>query len=355
MSIYFKANGNWIPVKRPYLKVNGVWKPALEALIKDAGAWEQSYEYDVTPSAIPELSLQIIDSRYIKVGARLPGAGHDSDLKRIRVLYLPDKSPTTPFGDGYRTAKDSKWDKENWSDWYFNGMNTESRSDSSVYTFKTWPADPGDKTNLPGGQYYYFAAWSEDMEGNWSAGVFHKIWMPKGDVTQRRVLKEMRVRPNEMGTMIGPGADSWRAGRAEAQANPRRNGMLFYGNQITDSIGFHSKNVTIRSAKIRLARDTYGSNATAKPRLFWHREHLSSFVYGDWGSANHEEVTVIGELNKGEAKWFDLPSTWHNNLQAGVKGIGIQYGTLAQNYVSIKGPADDPRAGELHIVWEEDL
>lgn len=355
MAISQRIDGEYVDAKRVYVKRNGVYQPVREAYVRQGGVYNRAYEYDKTPSSPPELSLQWVDTRYLKIGVTLPGAA-DEDLKRIRVLVSRKAMPTTQFGAGFLYEEDENWTREPWSDWYYNGQNPDQRAndhgDSNVWTYKQYPINPTANTNLPGGQYYYVAAWSEDQNGNWSVGTFQRIWKPKEGKTADRVRnKEANFQPNSAGS-AGLNGAGYTDGDLVVQESPRSNGFWFHGHKFTSSVGDQGT-PTVKSAKIRITRTNDGGQPLANVRLFWHDQPTTGdmpMVDGD-----QQEVTTLGTIAKGETKWFDIPASHLGNFNTDIKGFGLAYGIQATDYLVVAGLATDPRCGEVNVVWEEEL
>jgi len=357
MTAYIKANDSWVAAKRPYVKRSNVWTPAESMWVKRSGVWTMAYEYDVTPSSPPELSLQIIDNRYIKVGARLPGTLVDPDLAMIRVLASRTAMPTTQFGSGYIYDATNGYPDEAWSDWYYNGSNPKAKAadhgdNTDEFDYKFYPVNPTDSTNLPGGQWYYFAAWSLDMNGNWSVGTFSRIWMPKnGTPADKIIVKEGNFQANDAGS-IGVNGGGYAPGDMVMRDSPRSNGIWIHGPKITDAVGEQGP-PTIRSAKIRVTRGNDTGQPTANVRLFWH-------VYGSADKlplpdSAMNDITNLGTINKGETKWFDIPASYYPHFNTEIKGFGLVYGIQASDYLVVSGLGTDLRCGEVNVVWEEAL
>lgn len=356
MTVYQKIADVWVEVQRPYARRNGVWVPATDVYVKRSGSWVRAYEYDKTPSSPPEISLQIISNRYIKLGIRIPGAA-DPDVKRVRVLASRKEMPTTQFGVGYLYEEDADWKGESWSDWYFNGANpvksgANHGADTTDWDYKQYPPNPTDSTNLPGGQWYYFAAWSEDMNGNWSVGTYTKVWMPKEGVKADKViLKEANFQASGAGS-AGVNGASYVVGDLVVRESPRSDGFWFHGNKFTASIGEQGA-PTVKNAKIRVTRSNDTGQATANVRLFWHGEVSSADLPMNDSLMNN--ITLLGTINKGETKWFDIPTTYFSHFNTEIKGFGLVYGVQASDYLVVSGLATDMRCGEVNVVWEEAL
>lgn len=372
MTLHYKIAGTWTLVQRPYLKVAGVWTPVESAWVKRSGVWTQAYEWDTTPSNPPEISLELeertgtvdkgggqgqekVTGRWIKVGIRLPGGSHDPDVNRVRVLTsYNDAMPTTQYGGTYTSRSDNDWTDEPWSEWRYNNLG--SHEDTSVYTYKQWPVNAKDGTVLAGGKTYYFAAWTEDDNGNWSAGTFASIKVPKDGVDSANVLiKETAFQPNTSGSLTDSG---FVAGDLVQQNSPVSRGLWFHGNQFRDSIGAKGT-PKITSAKIRVERKDDGGSAAANVYLFRHNYATP----GDLpGSPTFSGITYLGTINKGEVKWFDLPDSHVTALEAdGVRGFGLHYkdpvkaSAFADDYSTMKSITDSLRCGEVHVVWQEKL
>ena len=356
MALYQMIDGEYVEItRRPYVKRNGVYVPVREAWVRQAGVYNRAFEFDQTPSSPPELSLQWIDTRYLKVGVTLPG-GADSDLKRIRVLVSRKEMPSTQFGAGFIYEEDDNWQREPWSDWYYNDSNPDTRATdhgaSNEWDYKQYPVNPTANTNLPGGQYYYVAAWSEDKNGNWSTGTFQKIWKPKEGNTAAKVInKEANFQANSAGS-AGLNGAGYTDGDLIVRETPRSNGFWFHGNQFTSSIGDQGA-PTVKSAKIRVTRKNDGGQPLANVRLFWHGKATTAEM--PLLDGNQQETALLGTIAKGETKWFDIPESHYGNFNTDIKGFGLVYGIQASDYLEVAGLATDIRCGEVNVVWEEAL
>jgi hypothetical protein len=366
---YLKSGGVWgVPAGRVYRKDAGVWKATDEIYVKNGGVWQLCHEYDVTPPGIPELSLEIVDTeywedhvrktgRYIKVGVRTPGGAHDTDLKRIRVLTTYNgKSPTTQYGGHNTSTPDDEHPNEPWSGWHYNGFGGSAESrDSSIFHYKKWPRNANNQTNIAAG-IEYFAAWAEDLNGNWSAGNFASITVPKKGVdAANRVTKEARFQVNSSGSFS---QEKFTYGRVKQSNSPRSRGLFFYGNQIRANIGARGRPV-IKKAEILVKRRNDSGTSTANLFIFRHPYGAPSAI---GLNLDHNEPIKLGTINKGESKWFDLPDSYIPKLEEDViKGFGFDYKdpnhnqASAQDYSVLDSKDDSIRTGELHIVWQEIL
>jgi hypothetical protein len=359
--VYFKISGAWTQVDRPYVKVSGAWKPAKEVWVKRSGAWVQSYLFDITPPDPPTLSLEIVvtssGGRHIKVGARSPGSSHDPNLKRIRVLTTYNgKAPTTQFGGTYTRAADDNFPDEPWSDWSYNGFNSSpSGKDSSEYHYKTWPRSATPETTLAGGQTYYFTAWAEDVAGNWSVAQAALINVPKSGGDSNTVVKEARFQVNTSGKLVSSGFAS---GDLIQSGGPASRGIWLYGTEIRNNIGSQGP-ATIRSAQIRISRRDDTGQPTANLYLYWHDYAGAGSLPS---SPTRHQATKIGQIAKGETKWFDLPSAFYSHLTGkDILGFGLDNknpsfaAAQPSDYSEVQSVSDDIRTGEVHVVWSEDL
>lgn len=355
MTIWYKIDGAWVDVDKPWIKVAGVQRPAQEVFVKRSGVWTSAFEFDTTPSSPPELSLQIIDNRFIKVGTRLPGPT-DADLKRIRILVSRDAMPSTQFGSGFVAGVDDTFPDEPWSEWYYNNTSPAgaglSHGVTNEWDYKQYPLNPNSSTNLPGDKFYYFAAWSEDRNGNWSVGNFTKIFMPKnGTPAPHVIVKEARVQADFAGSAALNGA-SYVEGALTAQESPQSNGFWFYGNQITQIVG-EQGTPTIKNARVRVTRTNDGGVATANVNLFWHEARNPGEM--PVLNADRHNITLVGTLNKGESDWLDIPNSFFSHFNTEIKGLGLAYGIQASDFIVASDLSVDLRCGEVEIVWEEAL
>lgn len=369
MSLHLKVDGAWVTCERPYVKQNDVWVGAHEAWVKRSGAWVMAYEYDVTPPNAPEISLNVVEdfdsqdgskklkSRWIRVGVRLPGGANDEDARLVRVLTdYAGEAPTTQFGGTYTAASDKTWENEPWSEWRYNSYGPHK--DSSEYAYKQWPRNPDPGTIINGDKTYHFTGWALDANGNWSIATAAKIHIPKASVNVPNVIiKEARFQPNTSGSWRSTG---FAAGDLIQQKSPRSQGLWFYGTQFTDSMGAHGA-ITVRDASIRISRADDGGQANANVYLFWTEYGSVGALPAVGANLNKHEVTKLGELAKGQTKWFTLPRAFKDELNKNLKGMGLDWKDPAkadafpEDYSTVVSTAVDLRCGEAHVVWEEEL
>lgn len=350
--VFFKKDGAWVPVKRPFVRKSNVWMPAKTLYIKSTGTWAPTFVHDTTPCSPPLVSLENKGNKYIKVGVRLPGAA-DDELKLVRVLVSKVDYPKAWNGSGYLPQPDVDYPTETWADWYYNGTNTaggRSHGDGTTYTYKQYPPNPSATTDLPGNMWYYFTAWSQDKNGNWSVGTFTKLWMPKNGITpSTSIKKEVSFQATDAGS-AGLNGANYTTGTLIARDSPRSNGFWFYGNKITNAVG-EQGTPTVKSARIRITRGTVTGNATANVNLFWHNHMTGAFV--DDAGSSRNDITKVGTLNKGESKWFDIPTSYYPYFNTQIKGFGLAAQSGANDLITAVGLAADLRCGEVNVVWEE--
>lgn len=358
MTLHFKTGGVWTTVNRPYVKRNGVWTPVKETWRKSAGVWVRHFLWDITPPSPPLISLDLVPGaagRYLNVSMNIPGSVHDPNVKLVRILVSTTGYPATQFGGTYYTTRDTNYPNEAWSDWYYGPGH--DHPDTHVLNSKQYPINQA-QPNLPAGRYY-FQAWTQDINGNWSVGNYNSIAVPKTGVGTNLVNLNARFQADYSGTYVS--GTGFLAGDLRQSVNPSNSkGMYFYGTQMTASIGakYGNANATITMAQIFLRRvDTDGA-ATANVFMFRH-------AYGSPGALSGEptitEIVKLGTLAKGEAKWFPVPASYYPDLISGdTKGLGFFYkdpthaAASAADYSVIDGLSEDVRrAGELYVVWTE--
>lgn len=173
MTVHVKDAGVW-KVTTPYDKYTGVWTNPNEMWVKDAGIWKKVYQADVTPPAVPALTLALVDNRYVSVSVKANTVA-DTDLDRVRVLVGNGNYPANQYSSGFVNTPDVNYPNEPWSEYLYNV--TGGHTVTSTYS-KGYTPNPGATTQLPQGAYQWFGAWAKDFRGNWSAGNFQRIWIP---------------------------------------------------------------------------------------------------------------------------------------------------------------------------------
>ena len=373
MSVHQKVNDVWTQASRVYVKHNDVQTSCTEAYVKRSGVWVRAYEYDVVPPNPPEITLSIAEdfdtirgvktlkTRYIRVGVRLPGSANDADARLTRVLTTYNgKAPTTQFGGTYTSGQDNSYPSEPWSHWEYNGYGVHK--DTSVYAYKQWPRNAAAGTIIKGDSTYHFGGWALDNSGNWSIATQAAIHVPKSSVDVPNIVtKEARFQPNSSGSWRSTGFQS---GKLIQQNSPRSVGLWQYGNQFTDSIGAQTtgdEKITIKSAQIYIKREDDTGTANANVYLFWNGYGTVGALPAAGSGITKTETTKLGQLAKGQGKWFDLPAAFKNNLNTSLKGMGLDYkdpvkaAAFPEDYSSVVSTAANLRCGEVHIVWEEEL
>lgn len=363
MTIYKKENGSWVQQDgRPWVKVNGEWVPATAGYVKRSGVWTNFYTYDATPPATPTLvatEYQATASegggRYIKLQVT-PGNLSDTTLKRIRILVSTTAPITSQYDtSGYISGDDVNFPGMPWSEIWFNGYNGIEQTPQSRQ--KIWTRNATGSTTVAAGKYY-FSAWAEDFSGNWS-GVA-TTWITLNPLSSPTAPSfSGRYDATNAGTWVGgDSSGSFQSGlqKQNGQASPRERGIYFYGSQINE-IRSTTISPRITSAQIYLTRRDDNGNANANVYIYGHGYTKPA----DIGNLNYQTVVrFLGTIAKGEAKWFDIPSAFYDNIIMGnTKGFGLH-----DRDPSAGGPTDKdisamrelsiaPRSGEVYFTWEE--
>lgn len=376
MGLYYKINGTWTEVKRPWVRRGDAWRPSDDVWIKRGGAWTKFFEYDVQPPPPPVLQLDLVETerviqsvggngqgrlelvdygRYIKVSCRMPYAV--PDLKRIRILTnYNGKAPTTQYGGTYVPQPDDNYPNEPWSEYHFHGFGSSGQNrDETEWRMKTWPRNADNKSDLKGPEEYFFTAWAEDFAGNWSVGNAASIKVPKKNVEGTdAVVREARFQPLNAGTVAN---DGFRTGTLQQQGNPRTRGVWFYGNQF-NLVGQRGK-PAVKMAQIFVQRMNDDGRENANIYLFWHTMGGSGSVPSN-GDITMRNSQKIGTLTKGQAKWLKMPNAFLTALEGNeIKGFGLAHKDAekatysAADFSVVRSLADSIRSGEVHVVWNE--
>jgi len=367
VALYQKVDDEWVLCQRPYVKYSGIWTACTNAYVKRSGVWVKAYSYDTTPPVKPEVGLILVEdfdtvggkktlkTRYIRVGVRMPLAAHDPTVPMIRVLTdYGGQAPTTPFGGTYTSQTDSSYPYEPWSDWTYGAGR---HGDNSKLIYKQWPRNATDGTQLKGDTNYHFGAWAVDQNGNWSLATQAQLNIPKGGVDEPRVLKrEVGFLPNATGSWK---RNEWAAGRLIQQKSPRSMGLWMYGRQFPDNFSTKSR---ITSAQVYIYRHNDSGAANANIYMFWHAYKNTADLPATGGAIVRNQTQKLGQLAKGQGKWFDLPGQFRDDIKDGsAKGFGLDWkdpakaDANANDYSLVATTAEVPRCGEIHIIWEEDV
>lgn len=372
MTLHVKVGDAWVECQRPYVLSNGVWVAANEAWVKSGGTWVQAYDYDVTPPDPPIVGLTIeedfvtingvstLKTRFIRVSHSMPGP-HDPDLKMVRMLTTYNgKAPTTQFGGTYTEAPDNSHPEEPWSDTMYNAFG--KHKDTSKVVSKQWPRNASAGTIIKDDETYFFGAWALDNSGNWSPSTQAQIYVPKKSVNVPNIItQEARFQPVYSGTWRSGGFSN---GKLIQQKSPRCQGIWFYGNQINAAVGKYTQadeKVKIKKAQVYIERENDGGQANANIYLYWAAYQVASGLPAPGTSLNRHEITKLGQLAKGQGKWFDIPAAYYGDFNKNMGSLGLDWKDpdkadgFPSDFSQVVGTGSNPRSGEIHLVWEEEL
>ena len=135
-------------------------------------------------------------------------------------------------------------------------------------------------------------------------------------------------------------------------------------HQFTDSIGAQTagnEHIKVTNSQIYVIRGDDDGQANANVYLFWTTYDQVSTLPAKGQAITRNEITKLGTLAKGQAKWFDLPDKYNDNLNKSIKGLGLDGKDPAKatsypdDYSTVTSTATNLRCGEVHIVWQETL
>jgi hypothetical protein len=351
MGIYVKDSGVWKD-SVPYPKDAGEWGEAEQGWIKDGGIWKQFYQADVTPPPVPQLTLELVEGRYIKV--HMKAADVDpGDLDRVRVLVGNGAFPANQFSSGFVTTPDAVLFNEPWSE-YIYYPSAGHHSPTTNYT-KPYPPNPTASTALPGGAFQYFAAWSKDRRGNWSAGSFQKIWVgvrAPNDPTPVKVIKTQTWNADWSQVFMQNGQLRW------------NNSSIYMG--LWDSfqgwqygiIGFPhesivaaTKNATIKKVELYMhAQKAYNTQTGFIGRR---RYHNASAPQPTIGAISRFGVFQAETWKAGDGKWIDLTPEGTAGWKAGTtRGISFEPANGDRSYSGIFDGNTQTNPPKLRITYE---
>lgn len=358
MPIYTKVNGAYQDAD-PFIKVNGAWVPATNAFIKVNGAWQQSFIADSTPPSQPIMTIQNVDNAYIRVRVRQPEGSHQTDIRRIRVKVGATAYPTNPAdSQGYFSKPNTAGGVEPWSDFHFNntlpdgkgGFYTDGRVTTSFQEKWFQPTyKKGDK--LRANATYYFAAWAEDMAGNWSAMTYipHTTGKTASTANENRYISAF-IPPIKVGT-IDDSTSTFTEGDGYVGNNPNRLAHFRYSNIIENLVGDGD---AIIYARILLFRASADHGVPAAKTYAWRHNTSADYVAP---AARFEPSWLLNadssanSINKGGSVWKDLPESWLNNLNDSHKGIilGTNPGDTLNTQAVYLGSAAQSRSGTIFL------
>lgn len=363
---YQKTGGSWVYRDgRPYIRRAGTgWTPIVSGYVKRSGVWTNFYTFDATPPAAPTLTVAEEITTFQQGGTTQRGrhvlvtvkpSVADTSVRRVRLLVSPVSQPTSQYDQsGYISAPETAHPTEPWSELYYNGYNGYSRLSTAADT-RVYTRDATDQTVVPAGTFY-FSAWSEDFAGNWSPGAFKTITLTSFSTALPSF--NSRITATGTGTLS---QQVFTSGDVRQAGTPRENGYFFYGSQLFQELS-KATDPKITSAQIFLHRKNDSGQDNANIYLAWH-DHTSRSDFPNNPNFDGNTVTKVGTIAKGEAKWFDIPSThWDNIANRTLKGFCLgnrlidddpDTDATAKDFSVLKSLTDAPRSGELYITFND--
>lgn len=322
MTTYIKDGGVWKPAS-VYVKDAGVWKLST-AYVKDAGVWKLASNPDVTPPATPTVTASVINGKYFNVGVKV-GTANVADLSTVRVLVSTTAQPGSWTSSGLVNDVDQDYPGEIWSDWEYN---TDVRPDSSVFTYKAYPANADDSVQLQAGTYY-ISAFAKDTAGNISAAGTATAVIPYvGTVTPPT------TQLSYTSDFTATWSKSW-YGNASGTANDNdvfsngeklRVGFWPQSGRMISALGFnstdimrHLKGATITKVQVRLhSREMYYNSGNVRWRYHARTTAPSTWNY-TWDFGPTRDYTNWPDWT---AKWIDItadsPTQWKTGAKTGL-------------------------------------
>lgn len=343
MPIYIKDSGSYQTPDDVYVKDAGVWKIGQQTFLKDAGIWKLAQDTIATPPPAPILSVHNEGNLYFQVGVALPGFTHRTDIRLIRVLVSQHDTPFPPspvgstgyFGWPYTNVANGV---EGWSDWYYNDLLPSGNGGfyptgrvTNSFSLKNFSSTLPYKTgsHLGTNSVYRFIAWAQNTAGQWGPPTTFAYKTgsntPTSDHSQFYRLSAPAL---SFGTMSDTDS-SYTEGRGTVSAAPNKMAVANYGTWLN---AFVNSGLTLKSAYILLFRapdDPLGPSSS-KAYAQWHNGASDGpGVYIPPGARTEAEwllnqASAANAMARGQAVYKDVPASWLNNLDTGIKGIVLQ-------------------------------
>jgi len=321
MPMYYKSStGTWQLVNTPYIKIAGVWTPATAVYMKNGGVWQQGYSGDTTPPLRPAVEgVQPVNTdspfRFQIFVQKSTEAGQ----QRLRFAAKPTTFPTSP--------SDISGTLINTTAGYSGDFSWPAANISS--TTLTYVGDwyPGSGATI--GTTYCFSWWTEDTAGNTSVtATSGSTVFPNPNPTLAAYLYPT------YSASYSPGFNEWRDNFVPPDyavyqgGSSLHQGYYFYNGVIEKLLD--GKTVTKMQIFIHRINTAHGVNGAANVTLMPHA-YTNRPSFNPAPPITH--VTVgLSQLNRGQGKWFDVPSQWwqplaHGGTGSDYRGLGLYTGT----------------------------
>lgn len=340
------------------------YQPAVPGrTVKNKDGSTTSYVGKPAVPAVPAHDIVIRQGYYVPrarrttsmdVYVRMPQAGtpaHDPTLRRIRVLVSTTGWPPNPNAAGFYAEPNDAGGNESWSDFYFgdNGVGidgTEFRSGRQTHQSAMKRFMPGWAPGqfLPANTTFYFAAWAQDIAGNWSQ-ISSNIHVGTSDTGA--AYSAATILPIAVGTYDEPDKVATRV-PGEARVAAGKSAYFLYGDQIKDIVPAGATIIWASARIHRAASD--GGQPVAKQTGAGIKRDGTTYL----GSANVPTTgSSSGGISRGQIAQKDMPWAVQSNFREDFVGFkyflndGDQINSVA-TYVSQE---EDPQQGALGLAW----
>ena len=320
MSWYAKQNGNWSQVGDAKIRTSTAWNPVEEGWIKDNNNWVRFFKRDLTAPNPPILDV-VERTAGFKISV---SSGVNSNATRLTITSNTIGTLNT---NEIVIITELDLDMD-----YAAGSLYEYLWETPIY---------------PGLTYKFYATFYSDT------GISSTKAIAIVDIPPETIFYQGYFDPTS--------GDSWVEGDSLEKGwntsgdlivqggNPLHRGCWFYGNALNPLFG---KTVTNMRIQVSRLNTEHGVAGLANVRLAHHDNKVKPYF-----SPNMLDPTKIGELRRGEKKWFDVPTDWYRgykNNNANYSGFGLytsDVGNNTDNHIKTNDVSANTGNGRLYVEW----
>jgi len=319
MPWYAKESGVWNEVFDPYRKSGTSWQNIDEGYARQAGVWKRFYKRDSAPPISPVLTVEETSTGFVIAVDDPFIGGNASNEAYVTVTGASVQAPLIP-GQVVSIVKQN--------------------FDSSVGFTYTWDVE------IIHNSVYSFKATFYTASGIASATTTTTYYVPPATNYYQRYFKANL-------------SDSWKNGEGWVPessdiiqgGNTLHRGCWFYDDNL---VPFWGKSVTFMQIQVSRRNTNHGVAGKANVHLVHH-----SYRSKPNDAPEVFDQVKIGELGRGEMKWFTVPQDWYRgfkNANTNFRGFGLftsDSGTSSPNYLIGHGVSDGVGNGNIYCEYHD--
>lgn len=310
MTFYVKNNGVWVNVIDAQVRTSVAWTPVQEGWVRESGIWQRFYLRDTAIPAQPFTDITELATGF--------------DFTITDNMLGNNVSTVSYSGSG---------GGESFS------VENQDFAPGSTYTY-TWAITPQPSTT------YTFTAYFTSATGYQSTPIVKTVNIPATTNYYQAYIDPVSSNTWEAGS-----TDAWLGADkpVEQGGTPQHKGCWFYGDRTDRFWGLTVTKMQIRISRLNTAHGVAGLGNV------WLGHHDNKTRPDN--QPNILDDTKVGELRRGEAKWFDVPSSWlsaFKNKNANYRGFGLNTSSSSDvNNIKTFSSQTDTLNGRLYVEWHD--